>query len=170
MKRTSYPDGVDPDDVESVMRALGAGAFDTVAQGGSPLEKAGRVSDLSLLLAGIDQALPRPAMLFVEGTSIAPDVKKLLDGRSVQPGRDDLWGTVWPRSDGFHIRVTDENMRDLLKLADHHATPEICDHLTVYCGERILLVAHDVGSDDVWLDGGLPPQAMARFRRVANAI
>ena len=149
------------------MRALADGAFAS-AQDPVPLQRAGHVSDLGSLLGGIAKALPRPSVMFVEGTTIAPEVMALLEECSTDPGRDDLWGTVWPRSDGFHIPVTDENVRALAALAERHATPELCDHVTVYSGDRILLLAHDVGSD-VWLSSDLAPGVVERFRESSYA-
>jgi hypothetical protein len=168
MKRNSYPDGVDPDDAGSVMRALMSGAFDAATDQNAELQAAGRVAALSSLLAAIAETMPRPSVMFIEGTTIADEVKNDLGDRSVEPGRDDLWGTVWPRSDGFHVPVTDENLRDLLAVAQRKTRQAICDHITVYHGAQVLLAAHDVGGE-VWVSGELPADTIEQFRRVANA-
>jgi hypothetical protein len=51
----------------------------------------GEVKDASLLVAGIDAALPREGVMFLEGTSI-PEVKELLAERCVATLRDDPGG------------------------------------------------------------------------------
>jgi hypothetical protein len=166
--RTNRAEEVDPDDEESVMRAIAGAGHKGVAKSAGTLESVGVVSTLEALLAGIGEALPRPAVMFIEGTAIAPAAREHLDQRAIEPERDDLWGTLWPRSEGFDIPATDENVRDLLALAKVHPAEEICDHVTVYRGGTVLLVAHDVGSD-VLLNRALPPDVIERFRRAANA-
>jgi hypothetical protein len=151
-----------------VMRAIAGAGFGAVAKSAGTLEVVGAVASLKALLAGIAEALPRPAVMFIEGTSIAQPARELLDRRAVDPERDDLWGTIWPRSEGFDVPVTDENLRDLRELAEQHEPEEICDHLTVYADERVLLVAHDVGSK-VLLSRELPADAVERFRRTTEA-
>ena len=117
MLRTNRFEDVDPDDEGSVMRALSGAGFGAVAKSAGTLERIGRVSSLESLLAAIGQALPRPAVMFIEGTSIADPAKESLAERSIEPERDDLWGTVWPRSEGFDMPVTDHNVRGPLELA-----------------------------------------------------
>jgi hypothetical protein len=166
--RTNRSDDVDPDDEASVTRAIAGAGFGAVAKSAGTLESVGVVSSLPDLLAGIEHALPRPAVMFIEGTSIAGPPRELLDQRAIDPERDDLWGTIWPRSEGFDIPVTDENVRDLVDLAKRHPAEEVCDHVTVYRGDRVLLVAHDVGSE-VLLNRELPAGVAERFRRSARA-
>ena len=159
---------VDPSDEAAVMRAIVGTSFRAVAKSAGSLERVGAVGTLASLLAGIDQALPRPAVMFIEGTSIASEPRVFLDRRSIEPEPDDLWGTVWPRSEGFDVPLTDENLRDLAELASRHPEHEICDHITVYRGDRVILVAHDVGSE-VLLDRELPDTVIELFQQVAGA-
>jgi hypothetical protein len=176
VERTDYPDGVDPDDLDSVMRGLTAGAFHGSVLTERAHENVGRVTDLSLLLTAIEQVVPRPAVAFIEGTRISDEVRTLLDERSIPSGRDDLWGTAWPRPEGFHLPLTDENMRDLRQLVSSHTRPEdpypfagICDHVVVDRDHEIVLAAYDVGSD-VWLSRDLPAGTVELFQEVAGAI
>jgi hypothetical protein len=168
MRRTNSFEDVDPNDERSVMRALAGERFGAVTRSAATLQNVGRVSDLDSLLAGIEHVLPRCAVMFIEGTSITPDSRKILAERSIEPERDDLWGTVWPRSEGFDLPVTDDNLHGLRELAGSRPACEICDHVTVYSGDRILLVAHDVGSE-VLVNRELPAEAVRRFREFARA-
>jgi hypothetical protein len=175
VKRMSYPDDVDPEDVGSVMQALADGAFGGPVLSFERHTRVGHVTDLASLLVAIEQTLPRPAVMFIEGTRIAPEVETLLESRSVRGTRDDLWGTSWPVPDGFHLPVSDENLRDLRDLVERHAAPEepypfsaICDHVVVYSGDVVLMGAYDVGSE-VWLSSDLPAETIELFRVAAGA-
>jgi hypothetical protein len=173
VERTNYPEGVDPEDVDSVMRAMDE--FPGPAVSEHRHHSVGRVADLCLLLSAIERLLPRPAVIFIEGTKIAGEVKTFLDEHSIASGRDDLWGTAWPRPEGFHILVTDENLRGLRHLVSTQVRPEepypygaICNHVVVYRDNEILLTAYDVGSE-VWLSDDLPAGTAERFREVVDA-
>jgi hypothetical protein len=174
MERSNYPDGVDPDDVGSVMSALSAGEYEPSVTGRA-LDSVGRVTDLSLLLTAIEQVVPRPAVVYIEGVRISAEVRAFLDERSVPAGRDDLWGTAWPRPEAFHLSLTDQNMRDLRQLVSSHARPEdpypfaaVCAHVVVYRDDEIVLAAYDVGSD-VLLSGDVPAGIVERFQEIAGA-
>jgi hypothetical protein len=111
---------------------------------------AGRVRDLTAIIRAAG-CLPRPATLFVEGTSISTDVRTFLAAKAVTPGREDLSGTIWPRSAQFHLPLEEEVVDGLCELADRHAEPEVCDHIVVYSHHGVLMAAYDAGTDDVWL-------------------
>jgi hypothetical protein len=120
--------------------------------------------------------MPRPAVVFLEGTRLSDEVKTFLEERSLPSGRDDLWGPMWPRPSGFHIPVTDANMSDLRQLVSTRAQPEephpfdeICDHVVVYSDQHVLLGAYDFGSD-VWLSRELPVATVELFQEIASAV
>jgi hypothetical protein len=175
VERTSYPDGVDPEDVDSVLRGVSAGAFGPPAVTADSHQNAGRVTDLWHLLAAIQHVLPRPAVVYLEGTNIDDEVRTFLDERSIPPGRDDLWVTTWPRPEGFHVPLNDANMDDLCRLVKSQTRAwrpfpfgGICNHVVVYRGDDILLAAYDVGSE-VTLSRDLPTATVERFQQVACA-
>lgn len=150
--------------IRAVVRRWVPAGVDLPASG----EWVGEVADVPSLLEGIDAALPRGVVMPIEGTS-APEVEELLADRAVEPVRDDLWATLWPRSPRFHIPLTNENLRDLRALAERPSGEGVfCDHLVVYDGDRILLYAHDVGCE-VWLSRDLSEAARERFRSASDA-
>ena len=105
----------------------------------------GYVTDFYKLLQAIDEAMPKDAVLYLEGTSIAPDVASFLESRSAQDQREITANTLWPKPKVFHIPLTRDNLADLRNLAEQHAAAEVADHLVVYRGEDVLLWAHDAG-------------------------
>jgi hypothetical protein len=123
---------------------------------------AGRVDDHVAILRAVGKAMPRPATVFIEGDSISEEVREFLRTHAVEAKRDDLSGTTWPRSQKFHVSLTDAFAEGLASLAERHAGPEICDHLVVYQDGVILLAAYDAGSDEVWLNRELSEVAMSQ--------
>ena len=133
--------------------------------GGGELIELGQVNDLYLLLAGLAELSDRGALLYVEGNSIAADVKEFLEGNVVAPTMAIERGTIWPRSAKYHLPLTSVNLTALRELSERHAEPEICDHLVVYRGEQVLLRAYDAGTSQVWASADLPPAMLTSLRR-----
>ena len=77
--------------------------------------------------------------------------------------------TIWPRPEVFHLPLAGTNLSDLRAIAENHAEPEVADHLTVYRGSEVLLVAHDAGAGHVCLARSLPQEAVDRFKAVLGA-
>jgi len=125
----------------------------------------GRVSDLYKLLLGIDEAMPDDATLYLEGTSIAPEITTFLKSHASvsDTTRPIACGTLWPSAKAFHLSLDGNNMSQLRELAEHHAEPEICDHLGVYRGDNLLLWAPDAGDGDVELARSLPGEVLRKL-------
>jgi hypothetical protein len=123
----------------------------------------GRAGDLDALLHAIE-ALPDDAVLYVEGTSIAPDIEEFLRAHAIQSTTIITRGTAWPRSTTLHVRLDPGLVARLRELAERHAGPEICDHLVVYRDDDVLLSAYDAGSETVWVRRDLPAEVVARLR------
>ncbi len=105
----------------------------------------GYVTDFYKLLRAIDEAMPKDAVLYLEGTSIAPDVASFLESRPALERHEITANTLWPKPKVFHIPLTGDNLAQLRNLAENHAAAEVADHLVVYRGEVVLLWAHDAG-------------------------
>jgi hypothetical protein len=123
----------------------------------------GYVRDLYELLRAIDEVLPKDAILYVEGTNIAPAVAEFLAARETSEKPAVEPNTIWPKPRVFHLPLSGTNLEEFRALADQHAEPEIADHLVVYRGRDVLLWAHDAGSDHVELSRALPRETLRRF-------
>jgi hypothetical protein len=105
----------------------------------------GYVTDLYKLLRAIDEAMPKDAVLYLEGSAIATDVASFLESRPALDRREIKAHTLWPKPKVFHMSLTGDNLAEVRKLAEKHAEPEVADHVVVYRGEEVLLWAHDAG-------------------------
>jgi hypothetical protein len=123
----------------------------------------GYVTDLYALLRALDETMPPDAILYVEGTSFAPEIKAFLSSRHAPP-RKIAPGTIYPRPKTFHLPLTGTNLADLRALAERHAEPEVADHLAVYRGDELLLSAYDAGDGEVQIARSLPAPTVERLR------
>ena len=124
----------------------------------------GYVSDFSALLRAVDETMPKDSTLCLEGTSLAPDVVSFLERRQAPVQSAIAPNTLWPKPGSFHLSLEGTDLRKLRELAEHHAEPEIADHLVVYRGEHVLLWAHDAGYGYVEVSSSLPEETIERFR------
>lgn len=124
----------------------------------------GLVRDLYALLAAIDEAMPEGAVLYLEGTSIVPEIRGFLEAHSAEETQPVVRGTLWPRPKSYHLPLSG-NLRQFGELAERYAAPEICDHLVVYRGDQVLLFAHDAGSGHVYVSRDLPSETVEGLRR-----
>jgi hypothetical protein len=101
-------------------------------------ELKGRI-DSALFFRHLATAFPSATTLFVEGTSVAPEVDGFL--RSVAEPGDYLpkRQTLWPRPRQYRIRCDSTTLAALADLAEEHAEPELLGHLFVYASSKVLL-------------------------------
>ena len=126
--------------------------------------RVGYVSDFYALLRAIDEAMPREAVLCLEGTTVAPDVASFLESRQATHRKRVAPNTLWPEPRFFHLALTGTDLSELRALAEQHAEPEIAQHLVVYRDHEVLMWAHDAGMDYVWVSRQLPGSVVEAFR------
>ena len=86
--------------------------------------------------------------MFIEGTSITPDVDAFLRS-AAQPGEYlPERQTLWPRPKQYRIQCDGLVLSALAQLAEQHAEPELMDHLFVYDGPSVLLEFPDAFGPD----------------------
>ncbi len=91
----------------------------------------------------LSELLPLGSTLYLEGTTIAEDVKAYLKARPARPEMAIPRGTIWPKPQCFHMPITTENTAGLIDLSEHHAEPEICSHLHAYHNGQMYLFWYD---------------------------
>jgi hypothetical protein len=98
---------------------------------------------------------------------IAAEVETYLRARpSTIENRTDQ-GFLKMRSKVFFMPITGESAQGLARLSENHADPEVCDHLRVYEGNRLILSWHDVPFDPVYFGSEV---AEARLRRFSASL
>ncbi len=129
----------------------------------------GYVSDLRVLIRAIDAAMPKSAIIYIEGDSIVPEVASFLTSHLASEPRDVWPGSSSRRSRAFHVHLTGTNLAELSVLADSYAAPEVCDHVAVYKGDELLLTAYDAGENYVEVSKSLPDETIQHLRAALGA-
>lgn len=127
----------------------------------------GRVRDIAALARAIG-ALPDESTVYLEGNSMAKDVREVLERFAVESSTTVKRGTIWPKPRIYHAPAGPEFLSALEDLAERHAIPEIGDHLIVYAGEQVLLSAYDLG-DRVYVSRRLSPAVVEEVRARISA-
>src|SRR4051812_43521155 len=124
----------------------------------------GYVRNVQLLLAAIDEAIQDGSILYIEGTSIAPEIRTYLESHQAPWQAPFPPGTIYPIPERFALVLLGTNLADLRRIADHYPAPEVCDHLAVCRGTSTLLSAPDAGFDEVFVSSELPPATITRLK------
>jgi hypothetical protein len=127
----------------------------------------GPVRDIASLARAIG-ALPDGSTVYLEGNSMAKEVREVVERLAVESSTTVQRGTIWPKPRIYHVPAGPEFLSALEDLAERHAIPEIGDHLVVYAGEQVLLSAYDLG-DRVYVSRRLPPAVVDEVRARISA-
>ena len=128
----------------------------------------GRVDSVAFLRS-LPHHFPDANVLFVEGTSVTPDVARCYRSRALRgyyhPGRQ----TIAPRSEIWKCGITPAFLEELSVLAERHAGPELADHLFLYripgphgVGEAVLEWP-DAFHNPITVAGFVPETTVAAF-------
>jgi hypothetical protein len=96
----------------------------------------------------LPEILALPVNLCFEGTSISPDVQSFFASHAATQILQIPRGTIWPKPSVFHVRATEQFLRQLAALAERHVGPEICDHFHAYDDNQGLMQWYDAFSGD----------------------
>jgi hypothetical protein len=99
-------------------------------------------------LSCLPELCPNDSIMYMEVTYLGKDVKKILSSIQIDGKLEISKGTIWPKSEIFHIPLTYENIHLLLKLLENHVTNEFVDHFHIYSCDKIFLTWYDAFSKD----------------------
>ena len=103
------------------------------------------------------------AILYLEGGVHSSEFAKFLRANAIPPQQEIARGTIWPRQTTHHLPATQSVFAKLSNLADHHALPEICEHLVVYLASTVLVDWYDLFDREAYVSSSVPEQTIRRF-------
>ena len=118
--------------------------------------------DLTEFISQLGSFVSPESVLCLEGGNAA-DVERYLQARPGPIENEIDQGFLKMRSKVFFMPVTRENLRGLRDLTEVHAEPEVCDHLRVYEGEKIILSWHDLPFDPIYVASEIDEAALGKF-------
>jgi hypothetical protein len=99
--------------------------------------------DGSLFFRLMSKYFPEATTFYVEGTSISRDLAEFYKANLEDGDYLPRPQTILPRSKKFRCASSHKFMNCLADLAEHHAEPELLDHLFLYKDEEPLIEWHD---------------------------
>jgi hypothetical protein len=105
---------------------------------------------------------PNGSVLCLEGVSDRDIEAYLLERPAAHENRTDQ-GFWKLRPKIFYTPITEENLRGFAAVSERYAEPEICDHVCVYLGDRIVLSWHDLPFDPLYVAQETDEGALQRF-------
>lgn len=106
---------------------------------------------------------PDATTFYAEGTSISEDIvecyKSHLEEGSYLPGRQ----TIMPKSEKYRCKFSKEFIEKLVSLSEHHAEPELLDHLSLYKNDEPLLEWHDAFANIILVPKSVEEDIVGRF-------
>jgi hypothetical protein len=129
------------------------------------------VRDAQKFFQAIAALVPEATHLFLEG-SAADDVVALIQPFVEPAGYAAPAGTIWswPKEQRFTLRASPELFARLSEAAAHHAEPEICSHLHIYCGSEPLVTWFDAFIDPIQVSRTIARERVEQFCREVGGI
>ena len=121
--------------------------------------------DSTTFLQALPSAFPEATTAFIEGSSIAADIVRIFeehaDAGPYLPEPQTLWstGTILR----FRCRFTPAFCEALASASQHHAEPELFDHVFLYADRRALLEWPDAFSNCMWIAASVSEAHVSAF-------
>ncbi len=108
---------------------------------------------------------PDATTLFLEGTAITDDVKKCYEKHLESGDYLPRSQTIFPKSNIFRCTFSSGLMEEMALLAEHHAEPELLDHLSLYKGNNSLLEWHNAFANIILLPYSILEETVSNFSK-----
>jgi hypothetical protein len=128
-----------------------------------PRWKVSGCTDPSRFFKALVLLVPSEAVIMLEGGVHPPLLRALLEEQNTLVHPRPALGTLWPAAPCFCVPATAEILERLAALSQSLPYPEVCEHLHVFTGERVLLSGYDAFADPFYLAGDLPEGAVRSF-------
>ena len=111
----------------------------------------------------LPQLLPFDSILYVEGTSIVPEVASFYSSHRSHHAVNVVRDTIAPVPDIYHFAFSPDVCAALRQFAERHLVAEMFDHIKAYRGESLLFTFHDAFSGWLRVSEHLPDDTVVPF-------
>ena len=123
----------------------------------------GVAKDASRFIRALPSLVPHESFLFLEGRAYSDQLLAFLETERVAVSPRPALGTVWPRGAYFVIPAEPRVLEALATVTQDLPYPDVCDHLSVFRGEEVLLSGYDAFTAEFWLSAELPEEKVKAF-------
>lgn len=111
----------------------------------------------------LPEVLPVDSILYVEGTSIVPEVAAFYSSHRARNAVEVVRDTIAPVPDIYHFTFAPGICAELRQLAENHPVAEMFDHIKAYRGRTLLFTFHDAFAGSLRISEHVPDETVARF-------
>jgi hypothetical protein len=111
----------------------------------------------------LPELLPPDSILYVEGTSIAPDIAAFYSSHHARNPVEVLRDTIMPTPETYHLAFSPEVVVGLRQTAASRPIAEMFDHIKGYRGETLLFTFHDAFNNSLRISEHVPQENVSRF-------
>jgi hypothetical protein len=111
----------------------------------------------------LQNLIPPDAILYFEGTGIAPEVGTFYLANEVQNSVAVIRDTIAPEPDIYHVKFSQRVIEVLCQFTGKYANPELFDHIKAYQGQTLLFTFHDAFCGWLRISEAVPEQTVAAF-------
>lgn len=126
------------------------------------------LKDSTLFLRNVGAVLPPGSALVLEEDSMARDVRSFVEEHAVPAAGRLRPGTIWPRSRWHWVPMTSEVLEGLAALSEHHAEPEICDHLYAVSEGELRVTWYDAFDGPLLVSSVIPEAQVKEFAQAVG--
>ena len=113
------------------------------------------VRDPILFFRALPALLPADAILYMEGTSIAPYVAGFYERHAATNTVPVVRDCISPVPDIFHVSFSTAVIEGLCEMAEERAVPELFDHIKAYRDSTLIFTYHDAFDGQLRVSGRL---------------
>ncbi len=125
--------------------------------------------DAELGFAALSTLIDGDCTIYLEGGSHSDEVASFIETHQVAPQVQIARGTIWPRQQVYHLPATVDVFDGLSRLADHHALPEIYDHVVIYRPSIVLVDWYDAFDREIYASCTIPERSVQEFAKIVGA-
>jgi hypothetical protein len=111
----------------------------------------------------LPELLPLDSILYVEGTSIIPEVATFYSSHRARNAVAVVRDTIAPVPDIYHFSFSSDVSTGLRQFAERCPVAEMFDHIKGYRGETLLFTFHDAFDGWLRISDHIPQETVARF-------
>ena len=107
-------------------------------------------NDIPAFFRALTKLCPNQSIFYIEGIP-SKEIENYLTAQKSTTQKNIKRGTLWPRTNQFHVLLTQENLEGLAKLSEKITPLDVAFHLHIYTGDKMVLSWNDCFTTDTFI-------------------